>query len=71
MNLKTEISLLLSKYENIKDDNELIFLLNKEFDKKYNKQDLLNYYVSMTELEIDNRIVNNYGYFNQHRYLDI
>ena len=67
LNLATEISLLLSKYENIKDHNELIFLLKKEFNKAYSKEDILNYYIPMTELEIENRFIEKYGYFHKYR----
>lgn len=62
-NLKTEISLVLSKYNDIEDVTELITLLNKEFNKNYSEEDLLNYYVNLTELEIENRKINNYGHF--------
>ena len=67
-NLQDQISLLMSKYEDIKDVNELIYLLNKEFKTNYNNEDLLNYYISLTELEIANREID-YGYFNEYNEL--
>lgn len=63
--LKTQISLLLSKYENIETVEELISLLNKEFKTNYNDKDLLNHYTSLTELEIANREIYTYGHFNE------
>lgn len=64
--LKTEVDLVLSKYKSIKDRSELIYLLNKEFDKKYSEDDLLNLEIEMTNLEIDSRIIDYYGYFRNH-----
>jgi len=61
-NLKTEISLVLSKYQDVEDVTKLISLLNKEFNKNYSEQDLLNCYIDLTELEIENRKIN-YGHF--------
>ena len=68
MDLPTKMSLLLSKYKNIKDDDELIFLLNLEFNEKYTKNDILNYYVSISELEIEHRKYMEYGDLNRHEY---
>lgn len=64
-NLETQLSLLLSKYKSIKDNSELLYLLNKEFDTKYTEEDLFNYYTSITELEIENNKIN-YGYFSEY-----
>ena len=65
-NLKTEISLVYLKYKSIKDISELIFLLKKEFNHEYNHEDILNFDVSMTDLEIDNRTID-YGYNLENR----
>lgn len=65
MSLQTEIALVLSKYEDIEDVPKLIELLKKEFNKSYSDADLLNYYVNLTDLEIENRRVENYGYFDE------
>jgi hypothetical protein len=63
--LETKLSLVLSKYENIKDSTELLYLLNKEFNTKYNEEDLLNYYLCVTDLEIENNKID-YGYFPEY-----
>lgn len=63
--LETQISLVLSKYENIKDNTELISLLEKEFNVKYSEEDILNYYLCITDLEIENSKIH-YGYFNEY-----
>ena len=60
-NLKTEISLIYFKYKEVKDNNELISLLNEEFGKQYSLDDIINLDISMTENEIANKIIN-YGY---------
>lgn len=65
-NLKTEISLVYLKYKSIKDISELIFLLKKEFNHEYNHEDILNFDVSMTDLEIANRTID-YGYNLENR----
>ena len=65
MCLNTEISLVLSKYENlISTDQELLDFIYKEFNKKYTKEDLLNIHIPMTELEIENKMIESYGDFN-------
>lgn len=65
-NLKTEISLVYLKYKSIKDISELIFLLKREFNHEYNHEDILNFDVSMTDLEIANRTID-YGYNLENR----
>ena len=65
-NLKTEISLVYLKYKSIKDISELIFLLKKEFNHEYSHEDILNFDVSMTDLEIANRTID-YGYNLENR----
>lgn len=64
--LQTQISLVLSKYEDIEDDTELISLIEKEFKVTYTKEDIFNHYVSLTELEIANREIEIYGHFNEY-----
>lgn len=62
MNLKDKISSIRLKYKFIKDSNELIYLLKKEYKIEYEKENILD----LTELEIENSKIN-YGYFNEYQ----
>lgn len=55
----------MSKYKSIKDVTELLYLLEKEFNTKYNEEDILNYYLCITDLEIESNKIN-YGYFDEY-----
>lgn len=67
-NLEVQVSLVLSKYRDVKDSAELIYLLNKEFNIQYSQDDLLSLHVDLTELEIADRTIEAYGNFTECEY---